>query len=83
MESLATLNIPAIGYGIRYEFGLFDQEIHDGWQVEKTDKWLCLGNPWEITPPRDQRTMSAPGAIPSNITTNTAIYACAGFPTTL
>ena len=53
MESLTTLNIPAIGYGIRYEFGLFDQEIHNGWQVEKTDKWLSLGNPWEISPPRD------------------------------
>ena len=51
MESLTTLNIPAIGYGIRYEFGLFDQEIHDGWQLEKTDKWLSLGNPWEITRP--------------------------------
>ncbi len=51
MESLATLNIPAIGYGIRYEFGLFHQDIQDGWQVEKTDKWLCLGNPWQITRP--------------------------------
>ena len=39
---------PAIGYGIRYEFGIFDQEIRDGWQVEITDKWLRLGNPWEI-----------------------------------
>ena len=41
------LEIPAIGYGIRYEFGIFDQEIRDGWQVEDTDKWLRLGNPWE------------------------------------
>ena len=48
MESLATLCIAAIGYGIRYEFGLFDQEIRDGWQVEKTDNWLQCGNPWEI-----------------------------------
>ncbi len=48
MDSLATLNVPAIGYGIRYEFGLFDQAIHDGWQVELTDKWLRFGNPWEI-----------------------------------
>jgi len=48
MDSLATLRIPAIGYGIRYEFGLFHQEIRDGWQVEKTDKWLHFGNPWEI-----------------------------------
>ncbi len=51
LDSMATLRIPAIGYGIRYEFGLFDQEIHDGWQVEKTDKWLRMGNPWEICRP--------------------------------
>ncbi len=51
MDSLATLQIPAIGYGIRYEFGIFDQEIRDGWQVEVTDKWLRLGNPWEVARP--------------------------------
>lgn len=48
LDSLATLNVPAIGYGIRYEFGIFDQAIRDGWQVELTDKWLRFGNPWEI-----------------------------------
>ena len=48
MDSLATLNVPAIGYGIRYEFGIFDQAIRDGWQIELTDKWLRFGNPWEI-----------------------------------
>ncbi|MGH7931192.1 MAG: glycogen/starch/alpha-glucan phosphorylase, partial [Candidatus Binatia bacterium] len=48
MDSLATLDVPAIGYGIRYEFGIFDQAIRDGWQVELTDKWLRFGNPWEI-----------------------------------
>src|SRR5678810_1105778 len=48
MDSLATLEVPAIGYGIRYEFGIFDQSIRDGWQVELTDKWLQQGNPWEI-----------------------------------
>lgn len=51
LDSLATLNIPAIGYGICYEFGIFDQEIQNGWQVEKTDKWLRFGNPWEIRQP--------------------------------
>jgi starch phosphorylase len=51
MDSLATLGIPAIGYGVRYEFGPFGQEICDGWQVEMTDKWLRLGNPWEIPRP--------------------------------
>ncbi len=48
MDSLATMAVPAFGYGIRYEFGIFDQEIRDGWQVEVTDKWLRFGNPWEI-----------------------------------
>ncbi len=51
LESLATLNIPAIGYGIRYEFGLFHQEIRNGWQLETTDKWLSMGDPWEINRP--------------------------------
>ncbi len=53
MDSLATLDIPAIGYGIRYEYGIFDQEIRDGWQVEATDKWLRLGNPWALERPED------------------------------
>ncbi|CPR13137.1 glycogen/starch/alpha-glucan phosphorylase [Mycobacterium bohemicum DSM 44277] len=51
LDSLATLERPAIGYGIRYEFGIFNQEIRDGWQVEKTDNWLGKGNPWEIAKP--------------------------------
>ena len=48
MDSLSSLEVPAVGYGIRYEYGIFDQEIRDGWQVEITDKWLRYGNPWEI-----------------------------------
>ena len=51
IESLATLEIPSLGYGIRYEFGIFHQEIVDGWQMERTDKWLRFGNPWEIPRP--------------------------------
>ena len=51
MESLASLQIPAIGYGIRYEFGIFNQLIRDGWQVEVTDKWLKGGWPWELPQP--------------------------------
>ncbi len=47
LDSLATLQIPSIGYGIRYEFGIFSQSIQDGKQIETTDKWLYLGNPWE------------------------------------
>jgi starch phosphorylase len=51
LDSLATLRVPAVGYGIRYEFGIFDQRIRDGWQEEVTDKWLRFGNPWEIRRP--------------------------------
>ncbi|MGL6282356.1 MAG: glycogen/starch/alpha-glucan phosphorylase, partial [Microcoleaceae cyanobacterium] len=48
LDSLATLEIPAMGHGIRYEFGIFTQNIQDGWQAEIPDKWLRFGNPWEI-----------------------------------
>jgi starch phosphorylase len=58
LDSLATLQIPAIGFGIRYEFGIFDQEIRDGWQAEITDKWLRYGNPWEI--PRPEWAVEVP-----------------------
>jgi starch phosphorylase len=51
MDSLSTIGVPAIGYGLRYEFGPFRQEIRDGWQVEMTEKWLSSGNPWEIRRP--------------------------------
>jgi starch phosphorylase len=61
MDSLATLEVPAIGYGIRYEFGIFDQEIRDGWQVERTDKWLQFGNPWEIARPHLSREVKFGG----------------------
>src|SRR5437773_1588526 len=47
MESMATLRIPARGYGIRYEHGLFRQIISDGWQQEFPEQWLLSGNPWE------------------------------------
>ena len=51
VDSMATLQVPAIGYGIRYEFGIFDQEIREGHQVEIADKWLRFGNPWEVARP--------------------------------
>ena len=51
LDSMATLERPSIGYGIRYEFGIFEQEIQDGWQIEKTDNWLSHGNPWEVEKP--------------------------------
>lgn len=48
LESMATLNIPSFGYGIRYDYGLFKQDIENGGQIEKPDKWLENGYPWEI-----------------------------------
>ncbi|NTV95441.1 MAG: glycogen/starch/alpha-glucan phosphorylase, partial [Thiobacillus sp.] len=51
LDSMATLEIPSLGYGIRYEFGIFAQEIVHGEQVELTDKWLRYGNPWELPRP--------------------------------
>ncbi|MEO1273449.1 MAG: glycogen/starch/alpha-glucan phosphorylase, partial [Myxococcota bacterium] len=56
MDSLATLGMPAYGYGIRYEFGIFRQEIRDGWQVEQADAWLRYGNPWEL--PRHEHSVA-------------------------
>jgi glycogen phosphorylase len=61
MDSLATSGLPAIGYGVRYEFGSFRQEIRDGWQVETTDKWLRHGNPWEIHRPEIAYTVNLGG----------------------
>ena len=53
LDSMATLDIPAIGYGIRYEFGIFRQEIKNGSQIEHPDNWLFRGNPWEIARPEE------------------------------
>ncbi len=61
LDSLATLEIPSLGYGIRYEFGIFHQEIVDGWQVERTDKWLAYGNPWELVRPEWAREVKLGG----------------------
>ena len=63
MDSFATTNIPAIGYGIRYEFGLFEQEIKDGCQVEKADNWLSNGFPWEIQRPRSAYLVGLGGSV--------------------
>ncbi len=51
LDSLATAQIPAYGYGIRYEHGIFEQQLKDGWQTEKTDKWLRFTNTWELPRP--------------------------------
>ena len=67
MESMASLAIPAVGYGIRYDHGLFRQSLEDGWQREAPETWLAEGNPWEFVRPeatyadrlRRQRHLSA------------------------
>lgn len=53
LDSMATLDIPSVGYGIRYEFGIFRQSFKNGWQVESPDEWLYLGYPWEFAQPDD------------------------------
>ena len=80
MDSLATLDVPAIGYGIRYEFGIFDQAIRDGWQVELTDKWLRFGNPWEIVALGDRVRRAARRAHRALPATSRAATASAGIP---
>ncbi|GAA2370046.1 glycogen/starch/alpha-glucan phosphorylase [Dactylosporangium salmoneum] len=57
MDSMATLDIPAVGYGIRYEFGIFKQAFRDGAQVERPDDWTFYGNPWEFPAPDDRQVV--------------------------
>ena len=57
VDSLATMSVPCIGYGIRYEYGIFRQSFEDGWQREESDPWLELGNPWEFPHPEDAVTV--------------------------
>ncbi|MEX0608769.1 MAG: glycogen/starch/alpha-glucan phosphorylase [Balneolaceae bacterium] len=54
LDSMATLGIPAIGYGIRYDYGIFYQKIQDGFQIERPDLWLKYGNPWDTIRPKVQ-----------------------------
>ena len=72
--------IPAIGYGIRYEFGIFDQEIRDGWQVEMTDKWLRSATPGRSRGPRSPSRSRLGGRTETLRRTSTAATACAGCP---
>jgi len=68
LDSLATLEIPAYGYGIRYEFGIFDQEIRDLQQVERPEHWLKFGNPWEIARPESSFTVKFHGWVKESVT---------------
>ncbi|SDG98008.1 starch phosphorylase [Microbacterium sp. 77mftsu3.1] len=61
IDSLATLGVPSVGYGIRYEYGIFRQTFVDGQQVEQADSWLALGSPWEFPHPEAARTVSFGG----------------------
>jgi len=57
LDSMATLDIPAVGYGIRYEYGIFKQVFEDGYQVEHPDDWAFYGNPWEFPAPDDRQVV--------------------------
>lgn len=63
LDSLATLGYPAYGYGLRYEYGIFRQEIEAGWQLERPDEWLRLGNPWEVARPESCQLVEMDGEV--------------------
>lgn len=63
MESLATLQLPAYGYGILYEYGIFEQDIENGYQIEKPDHWLRYGNPWKVVRPEYTYTVKFNGQV--------------------
>ena len=54
LDSMATLQLPAMGYGLRYEYGIFSQTIQNGWQIERPDNWLRRPDPWEVARPQDK-----------------------------
>ncbi len=62
LESMATLSLPGQGYGIRYEFGIFEQEFKNGQQLERADEWLRFGNPWELARPEHSVLVGFGGA---------------------
>ncbi len=75
LDSMATLDLPAIGYGIHYEFGLFRQEFHNGYQTEYPDNWLKFGDPWEIVRPEYTQTVQLYGEV-ERVFDNLGNYRC-------
>jgi starch phosphorylase len=63
LDSIATLGIPGYGYGLRYEHGMFEQRIKDGWQDERPETWLRTGNPWELTRPEKEYSVGFGGVV--------------------
>jgi len=63
LDSLATLDLPAVGYGIHYQYGLFKQEFRNGYQVELPDAWMQYGTPWEIVRPEYTTTIPIYGHV--------------------
>ncbi len=68
LDSMATLELPAYGYGVRYEFGIFDQYIQGLKQVEKPERWLRYGNPWELARPERRQTVRYYGRLEESFT---------------
>jgi starch phosphorylase len=75
MESMATLKLPAFGYGIRYDHGLFRQSMIDGWQQERPENWLASGNPWEFQRPELNYTIGFGGAVSATMADGKMRYA--------
>jgi starch phosphorylase len=63
MDSMAALGVPGYGYGLRYEHGLFEQHLRDGWQEERPETWLRTGNPWEIPRPEKEYPIGFGGVV--------------------
>lgn len=74
LDSMATLELPAIGYGIRYQYGIFEQSIDQDKQIEKPDNWLKFGSPWEISRPDHSYTIRFNGRVESRLDSAGRIY---------
>ena len=85
IDSMATMQIPAMGYGLRYEYGIFRQTIRDGWQLEQPDNWLRRPDPWEVARPQERSRSSSAArsrcAAASSARSPAGRRACSAFPT--